>query len=1317
MITKIQKLFLKYLIHVTLLLLFMGQTMISFSQIDTDFWFVVPELSHRGSTGGTPGTMRISTLDLPATVTISMPANIYNAATNPTGFQDIVVDIPANSASAVDLTNLIDVASNPANNRLENKPLTIDGINNFGLHITATNMINAYWEVNYEYAADLWTLKGSNGLGTLFYTPFQTVYDNRLTVPQAYSAIDIVATEDNTKVFITLPPGIAASYGSIPQNIPPGNTLAVTLNSGQTFSVFPLMYSHLAADRLAGTRIQSDKAIAVTVKDDALNTGSGGQDLIGDQLVPVDVIGDNYIVPDIWNPNHIYVLATEDNTDIYVTNASGAPIGPSPYTTLNRGEQALVVVPTGSKYARITSRVNPADPVKPFYVFQVAPIGNRNRAGALVPAIGCTGNTQLAFTRARDGENAFNFFIITEKGNEDKFLIDGVRDDGIIDPGKFTEIAGSDGWVALLTNLINTSKLSVGQHLVQNTGGIFHLAIYNGFQSAQNGGLYYGYYSDFGGLNVGATVAGTNSEEIRACYGEPIQLYAFGGTSYQWTPDTYLDDATSNMPTAINLPPGPHSYTVEVSGACGSGSIPLTILVSTPVIAHFETNVISGCSPLEIQFDDESSGVYSWQYDLGDGSPLIRYDLNNNTDAAGNAYPEPPDPFSFTNTYTNTTNLPIDYEITLLVKNESGCADILTKTITVFPEIHSAFTVDLDDKCEPLEVQFTNTSWGDTDTWLWEFGDGGSAVDQNPVHEFRNLFGPGNLIFDAQLVAISPYNCRDTSSHPITVRPYIEASFAYDTVAECSPHEIIITDQSIGAKIYSWDFGDGTPLSNSPGPQIVHTYVNNTLFPVTYIITLRVDNSEGCFHEIQREVTVYPEVDAAFITIPVEACSPSEIIFQNNSTGAAIYFWDFGDGGTSTELHPIHRYDRNMLRHDTVFTVSLVATSAELCRDTATFDVVIHPYIEAAFTIEDVVGCHPFPVSINNESISVDQYFWDFGDGTPVSNESASILTHTYLNTGATTVVYPLQLIVFNDEGCSDTLTRNITVHPEITASFITDGLEGCHPLTVTFTDLSVNAINYLWDFGDGAASVEHSPVHTFNNFGTSDTTFLVTLTTSTSDGECVKSVSWPITVHPQVVAEFTFPNALGCEPFEVTFDNLSIGGSIFTWDFGDGNVVTLFDTTPQTHIFVNNDFLASQDFEVRLLVQNASGCTHEAIKTVTVFPGIESDFTASSTEGCHPLELTFTNQSNGGQTYVWDFGDGSTSNLQDPDHTFSNTGSVDSIYTVKLLSMAPNNVCTDSFFVAITVHPYVLANLTIPDHLVFNPFDVFISISSLKFV
>jgi hypothetical protein len=260
----------KYWSRMGTVLLFTGFSTVSLAQVDNEFWFVVPELSHRGNTGGTPGSLRIATLELPATVTISMPANPYHPTLNPNGFQDIVIDIAANSTAQVNLTSLIDVATNPNNNKLENKPLTPDGINNFGLHITATNMITVYWEVNYDYGSDLWTLKGRNALGELFYTPFQTFYNNRNLTPRTYSAIDICATTDNTQVTITLPPGKAASFGSLLTGIAPGGTYTLTLNSGETFSLFPFNYSVLATDRLAGTMIESTEPICVTLKDDAI---------------------------------------------------------------------------------------------------------------------------------------------------------------------------------------------------------------------------------------------------------------------------------------------------------------------------------------------------------------------------------------------------------------------------------------------------------------------------------------------------------------------------------------------------------------------------------------------------------------------------------------------------------------------------------------------------------------------------------------------------------------------------------------------------------------------------------------------------------------------------------------------------------------------------------------------------------------------------------------------------------------------------------------------------------------------------------------
>ena len=128
------------------------------AQTDTEFWFVVPEVTiNHQYPGGQPASFRISTGLLPATVTISMPANQYDPVTNPTGFPDIVINLPPNTFHIEDLTCWImnpcsplpvPAASSPIDvNKLENKPLNPLGINNFGIRITSTNPVTVYWEV------------------------------------------------------------------------------------------------------------------------------------------------------------------------------------------------------------------------------------------------------------------------------------------------------------------------------------------------------------------------------------------------------------------------------------------------------------------------------------------------------------------------------------------------------------------------------------------------------------------------------------------------------------------------------------------------------------------------------------------------------------------------------------------------------------------------------------------------------------------------------------------------------------------------------------------------------------------------------------------------------------------------------------------------------------------------------------------------------------------------------------------------------------------------------------------------------------------
>ncbi|MDD3568759.1 MAG: hypothetical protein PHT92_10200, partial [Bacteroidales bacterium] len=289
------------------------------AQTDTEFWFVVPEITYNhGVPGGIPASLKFSSGEFPdgitkATVTISMPAG------DPTIFPDITFELEEFGFHEVPLDNWVyngtDNDVHPT--RLENKALTPDGINNFGLHITSTYPITAYYEVDNYYNKDIWALKGKNGLGLEFYTPFQNLGNNGgdYTTPysdqQPYSAIDVVATEDGTDVTFTLPPGKGASYGyGPPTNIaatPAGSTFTVTLDRGQTFSLFPLDRSLDKADRLAGTKIESTNPIAVTINDDShLHTSGSCRDVSGDQLIPTkvwdkntssykDLIGKEYI--------------------------------------------------------------------------------------------------------------------------------------------------------------------------------------------------------------------------------------------------------------------------------------------------------------------------------------------------------------------------------------------------------------------------------------------------------------------------------------------------------------------------------------------------------------------------------------------------------------------------------------------------------------------------------------------------------------------------------------------------------------------------------------------------------------------------------------------------------------------------------------------------------------------------------------------------------------------------------------------------------------------------------------------------------------
>ena len=209
------------------------------------------------------------------------------------------------------------------------------------------------------------------------------------------------------------------------------------------------------------------------------------------------------------------------------------------------------------------------------------------------------------------------------------------------------------------------------------------------------------------------------------------------------------------------------------------------------------------------------------------------------------------------------------------------------------------------------------------------------------------------------------------------------------------------------------------------------------------------------------------------------------LIFRSYSTDAVSYFWDFGDGGTSTEENPNYSYTTGGL-----YTVTLTTTSSDGLVAEATADV--SPiFVDFNYTTEDT------QVTFENLTSGASQLVWDFGDGDTVDwtfedgeDDPNFNAIHTYL----TDDTFMATLTVTNFLGVQVVVTKNIE---GLVLSTIPDFTFTTSSLTADFTDASILAVSHSWDFGDGNTSTEVSPSHTYAVLGT----YSVTLTTTNAAG------------------------------------------------------------------------------------------------------------------------------------------------------------------------------------------------------------------------
>ena len=162
---------------------------------------------------------------------------------------------------------------------------------------------------------------------------------------------------------------------------------------------------------------------------------------------------------------------------------------------------------------------------------------------------------------------------------------------------------------------------------------------------------------------------------------------------------------------------------------------------------------------------------------------------------------------------------------------------------------------------------------------------------------------------------------------------------------------------------------------------------------------------------------------------PTQNCSPYSAAFQNNSTAAQNYQWNFGDGSATSEAQPNHIF-LSGLYSDTTYTTQLIASSNFGCSDTIAIDIDVDFTPAAVFTLPTGEGCEPATMIVYNQSTGDVTSTWNWGDNTSVQSDEDT-LTHLYSNPDNLTHVYNVTLTVATAGGCSSAVTQNFTLLPK----------------------------------------------------------------------------------------------------------------------------------------------------------------------------------------------------------------------------------------------------------------------------------------------
>lgn len=768
----------------------------------------------------------------------------------------------------------------------------------------------------------------------------------------------------------------------------------------------------------------------------------------------------------------------------------------------------------------------------------------------------------------------------------------------------------------------NTLNLEVTPDAFQNTtsGSDFYIAVFN------KDAISLRYATFIGGTHTGDHVDGGTSrfDKKGIIYHSVCGSCSVGAD--EDCPNRGPKNGCGDFPTT----PGAVSRTNNSSN-CNNLSFKFDMDMVDAAFAEFTYDTLGNefCLPLKVNFNNKSEGAIRYEWDLGDGTTSTEENPNH--------------------TYTK----PGVYRIRLRAINEEKCngSDEAFRNIIIRDPSQADFRLAV-DTCE-RRLRITNVSKSAT-RYYWNYGDGTVWMGTTPPeHQYAQ---PGS--YTITLITDPGSRCSDTLKSLINIPDILQPQASIIT-RPCDVNVTFNTNLPDSIPVV-WELGDGNVLKNH---RFTYTYTR----PDTYQVRLITYPNLPCSTEWRNSFIILDKKKADF-THSRLVCSIRNVTF-NCQTNADSVIWDFGDGQTSNDLHPVHLY---VTEGD--FTVRLITNPNTACADTMIKVVKFEPFPQPK--MEVIFDRCKFNVSTINETDTIiTRHYWEFGDGKVDSTRNPQ---HTYTRPGVYTVKYTANP---GGNDCSKQLSQTIEIFPKSKSDF--QAQPNCFN-EVIFYEKSQFASTFQWDFGDGNKSKGQSPYHKYAQAGTYNVKLITNAGTS-----CADSIIKKVTVPLPTKADFKY------EPEKCTgrvrFYNRSenaIGG--FFWDLGDGTTST--DENP-IHVYKSRG-----SFVVRLTTNPNSTCPNQREMLVDPMPRSVAEIIIPNV--ICDTTVTFEHKSRNTDTYLWMINDSIISRESNPSFRFRGGA----YHTITLIT-DPEGPCPDTDQVKIRVQKTPIARF----EPAYKPCDLFV--------